>query len=177
MPFASGPQFRYVGRGLYESTGPTVYVGERDVITIPAGTCTDLASVPRIFWWLLPPTGAYEDAAFVHDDGCNDLARAHRHGAKPRISPRDIDGMFRRILREADWAAKENGKRGDRIRAWKRWLLWYGVRLGALANPARRAGIARDLPVMFAVTAALLAAIGAALYGLDRLAHAIADQL
>ncbi|EHA0572220.1 DUF1353 domain-containing protein [Salmonella enterica] len=38
-----------------------------DVIEVPAGFVTDLASVPRIFWTLLPPDGKYAKAAIIHD--------------------------------------------------------------------------------------------------------------
>ncbi|EBD4871246.1 DUF1353 domain-containing protein [Salmonella enterica subsp. enterica serovar Poona] len=38
-----------------------------DVISVPAGFITDLASVPRIFWTLLPPDGKYANAAIIHD--------------------------------------------------------------------------------------------------------------
>ncbi|EDV9907329.1 DUF1353 domain-containing protein [Salmonella enterica subsp. enterica] len=40
---------------------------ESDVIEVPAGFVTDLASVPRIFWTLLPPDGKYAKAAIIHD--------------------------------------------------------------------------------------------------------------
>ncbi|EKH1093474.1 DUF1353 domain-containing protein [Salmonella enterica] len=38
-----------------------------DVIEVPAGFITDLATVPRIFWILLPPDGKYAKAAIIHD--------------------------------------------------------------------------------------------------------------
>ncbi|EOD5071623.1 TPA: DUF1353 domain-containing protein [Salmonella enterica subsp. enterica serovar Enteritidis] len=38
-----------------------------DVISVPAGFVTDLATVPRIFWTLLPPDGKYTKAAIIHD--------------------------------------------------------------------------------------------------------------
>ena len=40
---------------------------ESDVISIPAGYITDLASVPRILWALFPPHGRYAKAAIIHD--------------------------------------------------------------------------------------------------------------
>jgi hypothetical protein len=46
------------------------HVGEHpsvDVIRIPAGTVTDLASVPRILWAIFPPHGKWAKAAIVHD--------------------------------------------------------------------------------------------------------------
>lgn len=37
------------------------------VVTVPAGFVTDLASVPRFFWRIVPPFGKYTPAAVVHD--------------------------------------------------------------------------------------------------------------
>ena len=36
-------------------------------VTIPQGFVTDGASVPRIFWSIIPPLGIYGRAAVVHD--------------------------------------------------------------------------------------------------------------
>ncbi len=38
-----------------------------DVIEVPAGNVTDLASVPRLLWALFPPNGRYAKAAIIHD--------------------------------------------------------------------------------------------------------------
>lgn len=38
-----------------------------DVIRVPAGFVTDLASIPRWLWSLIPPDGKYAKAAIVHD--------------------------------------------------------------------------------------------------------------
>ncbi|EDS9585265.1 DUF1353 domain-containing protein, partial [Salmonella enterica] len=40
---------------------------KNDVIEVPVGFVTDLATVPRIFWSLLPPDGEYAKAAIIHD--------------------------------------------------------------------------------------------------------------
>lgn len=37
------------------------------IITVPKGFDTDFASIPRIFWGILPPSGPYGKAAVVHD--------------------------------------------------------------------------------------------------------------
>lgn len=34
---------------------------------VPPGFFTDLASVPRAFWWLFPRDGCYRKAAVLHD--------------------------------------------------------------------------------------------------------------
>ena len=156
MPFARGPVLLYIGGGQYRTVGASEYVGQTDVIHIPDGFPTDLATVPRVFWWLLPPTGVYERSAVVHDFGCVQLAEG-----TCLLSSRDVDGLFRRIARE--------GGAGFVTR----WLLWTGVRWGALGNPHRRAGWWRDAPLVLTITALTLAAVAGATYLLDRLAHLV----
>jgi len=36
-------------------------------LTVPRGFVTDFASIPRVFWSLLPPDGQYTYAAIIHD--------------------------------------------------------------------------------------------------------------
>ncbi len=36
-------------------------------ITVPAGLRTDLASIPRVLWSLLPPAGLWARASVLHD--------------------------------------------------------------------------------------------------------------
>ncbi len=36
-------------------------------LTVPKGFVTDLATVPRLFWQALPPSGRYGPAAIIHD--------------------------------------------------------------------------------------------------------------
>ena len=40
-------------------------------IRVPKGFRTDLASVPRFFWWIIPPMGRHTQAAVIHDHLCN----------------------------------------------------------------------------------------------------------
>jgi len=37
------------------------------LIVVPSGFLTDLASIPRLFWNILPPFGKYTRAAVIHD--------------------------------------------------------------------------------------------------------------
>lgn len=39
----------------------------KDVIVVPAHFVTDLASIPALFWSILPPHGEYAKAAIIHD--------------------------------------------------------------------------------------------------------------
>jgi hypothetical protein len=38
-----------------------------DIIVVPTGFTTDLASIPRLLWFIFPPTGSYGKAAIIHD--------------------------------------------------------------------------------------------------------------
>lgn len=44
-----------------------VRISDSRTITVPAGFETDFASVPRLFWRIVPPWGRYSPAAVVHD--------------------------------------------------------------------------------------------------------------
>jgi hypothetical protein len=46
------------------------HVGEypsKEIIKVPVGFKTDFASIPRVFWSILSPTGKYGKAAVIHD--------------------------------------------------------------------------------------------------------------
>jgi hypothetical protein len=85
----------------------------RRTVTVPTGFMTDLASIPRGLWNILPPVGVYDAAAVIHDllyqcgavDGC-------------AIERGDAD----RVLREAMEATGVN--------RWQRWTIYAGVRAG-----------------------------------------------
>jgi len=69
--FLSPLDLRYLDGRFFEVRAPFGYaVGAPDgktVVNIPIGFKTDFASIPRVFWSLLPPTGWYGKAACVHD--------------------------------------------------------------------------------------------------------------
>lgn len=60
---------RYVDGRVWELIEAFSYKSDQfdRVIDIPAGFMTDFASIPRVFWRILPPTGQYGKAAVVHD--------------------------------------------------------------------------------------------------------------
>lgn len=95
-----------------------------DLITVPAGFVTDLASIPRWGWVLLPPDGPWVKAAIVHDF----LYATSGTGAwKRRSNGRTRAEPYTRA--EADDVFKEGlENRGvDRLR---RLIIWTAVRLG-----------------------------------------------
>ena len=150
MPFDQ-PHLTYVWRGLYSVDNEPMYIGKHQMIVIPKGFQTDLASVPRIFWVILPPFGAYEAAAVLHDYLCTLLKQWHRWMQDkdsetpevPPVSSRDADGLFRRVMRES------------KVGFCTRWAMWAGVRWGALFSAHRRSGWLSwpETPLVLAITA------------------------
>jgi len=83
-------------------------------IDVPAGFVTDFASVPRIFWITLPPTGKYGKAAVIHD-------YLYQYGkvGQVRITRAYADGIFRKAMEELG------------VGKIRRNLMWAAVRIGA----------------------------------------------
>jgi len=76
-------------------------------VTVPAGFISDFASIPRLFWRVLPPWGEYNRAAVVHDY----LYRTHlrtRAGA---------DDLFLALMVELG------------VSRWKRRVMYRAVRM------------------------------------------------
>lgn len=78
-----------------------------DVISVPAGFVTDLASVPRIFWTLLPPDGKYAKAAIIHDYMYDNALRTKKEADLIFLDGMTVLGVPR----------------------WKRMIMYYAVRL------------------------------------------------
>jgi hypothetical protein len=164
MPFADSPfTVTRVDPVRWCLVDPLVYQGQRQSFRIPAGFVTDFATVP---WWvqsLIPRTGSWTLAAVLHDWLCTELARWHSYRLPTPflvqvvpVNARDADGLFRRVLREEGT---------DVVRCW---LMWTGVRWGALANPARRAGWWRDAPAVLGISALVLAPLVLAIHLVTR---------
>ena len=78
--FVSWAETRRVhdGTGRSELTKDLIYIDEDDTAyVVRKGFKTDLASIPRLLWWLFPPLGNYKSAAILHDLNCetDDLPR------------------------------------------------------------------------------------------------------
>jgi hypothetical protein len=134
VPFVTRPHVEQLADRRWRLTEPLVYRGRQEHWVVPTGFVTDFASVPVPVRWLIPADGPWTAAAIVHDWFCTVGIAA---GA---ITSRDADGVFRRMCRELGTPVL------------RRWLMWAGVRWGALANPVRRPGFARDLPGVLAVS-------------------------
>ena len=97
--------------GLWETVESFEYrVGAEDseeVIIVPRGMTTDFASVPRIFWTILPPDGKYTAASIIHDY----LYREKTYSRK-RSDQIFLEGM--EVLK---------------VPSWKRYTMYYALRL------------------------------------------------
>lgn len=78
-----------------------------DVIEVPAGFVTDLATIPRIFWSLMPPDGKYAKAAIIHDYLYDNALRTKKEADLIFLDGMTVLGVAR----------------------WKRTIMYYAVRL------------------------------------------------
>jgi hypothetical protein len=65
IPFADWDYY-YIVKPLTWTPSETE-LEKYNAITAPTGFVTDLASIPSIFWSVLPPAGRYSYAAIIHD--------------------------------------------------------------------------------------------------------------
>jgi len=100
------------GRRLVKLTTPFVYRMRHEtfrlIAIVPKGFVSDLTSIPRALWPVLPPDGDYEEAAVIHD---------WMYGQK--AIPRWLaDAVFRHVMETTG------------VSWWRRCALFWGVRIG-----------------------------------------------
>jgi hypothetical protein len=139
VPFEPGSlTVRSVDADRWALVDALVYRGRSQRFVVPAGFHTDFATVPRVVSWLVPRFGTFTLAAILHDWLCTEGISS---GA---VTSRDADGIFRRVMRESG------------VPVLRRWLMWAGVRWGALVSARRRSGWFISAPGVLAIS--LLAA-------------------
>ncbi|WP_116452415.1 DUF1353 domain-containing protein [Blastococcus litoris] len=137
MPFQPGSlTVSRVDADRWELVDALVYQGRRDRFVVPAGFRTDFATVPAPVRWLVPRFGTYTLAAILHDWLVTEGL------ATGAVTSRDADGIFRRVMRESG------------VPLLRRWLMWAGVRWGALFNERRRPGWLWSAPGVLAISLA-----------------------
>jgi hypothetical protein len=110
-----------------------------EIITVPAGFVTDLASIPRVVWSFFPPDGPWVKGAVIHDflyftQGIGIWYGRHGVSRAEPYSRAEAD----HILREA------MADRG--IGAWAQFVIWAAVRLGGAVGWARKHDKPRPKP-------------------------------
>lgn len=96
----------------------TYHVGSkysRDSIHVPANSITDFASVPRIFWALLPPWSTYGKAAVLHDYIYQSHCRTREEADRIFYEAMLVNGTGRWKARVMYLAVR-----------WFGWLAWKG---------------------------------------------------
>lgn len=95
------------------------------LIEIPKGFVTDFASVPRIFWSILPPFGTYSKACVLHDYLCtlNKTNSVDNNGIK--YTRKECDLIFLEAMEAVQ------------VKKIVRYTLYYAVRLYAVAKRLR----------------------------------------
>jgi len=58
---------RPAGKNRWQLLKPLYWSRNNKIIKVPKDFITDFASVPRMFWSLIPPWGRYGKAAILHD--------------------------------------------------------------------------------------------------------------
>lgn len=148
-----------IGAREWELTAPLVYHGNRRIFTAPVGSTTDFASVPQSLRGLIRFD---EVASAVFHDRLWRYWVPHSAGypATDQVTYRDADGLLRQALM------------AQNVGLLRRWIIWAGVRLGALARPGGRHQWWRDAPAVLGISLLMLPVallptpIGLALLGL-----------
>ena len=91
-------------------------------ITVPHGFITDLASIPRIFWSILPPFSRYTDGAIVHDFlyRRSGFVENAYHGDYRHLTRKECDGVLLEAMQDC------NTPRWQRVVIYRavRWFGW-----------------------------------------------------
>lgn len=124
------------GERYWRTTKPVVYTDPARGLhlDVPTGYPTDFATIPQFIWWLCPTYGLYTAATILHDHLITDVLPTGQ------ITSREVDRVFREAMQSL------------RVSWPRRWLMWAGVRWGALVNRKRRAGSLGTIPGVLAIS-------------------------
>lgn len=99
-------------------------LGSGESVQVPKGFVTDFASIPQMFWNVLPPWGTYGKACIVHD-------YLYQGGVITFLDP-TIPGITTHVdptREQADNILRE-GMEALGVSWWKRNVIFRGVRIG-----------------------------------------------
>ncbi len=106
---------RVLGHDHWRVLTPFSYkIDEESWVTIPKGYLTDGASVPRLFWNMIPPWGVYGQAAVVHDLLCEYLSVV-RNGKPVLITRKECDAVLNQAMQNLG------------VPTLQRWLIYSAV--------------------------------------------------
>lgn len=132
------------GRSLWALRDDLTYQTGGDateLVTVPAGFVTDLASVPRVVWSFYPPDGPWVKAAIIHDF----LYDTEGSGVWYKRQGISRGRSYSRA--ESDAILKE-GMADRGIGRWEQLVIWAAVRIGGKGGwgkTDRKPASARDM--------------------------------
>ncbi len=122
------------GRSLWALQRALTYQTGADpseIITVPAGFVTDLASIPRPIWSFFPPDGPWVKGAVIHD------FLYYTQGTGLWYGRRGVSRSRPYTRAESDAILRE--AMADRgIGAWAQFVIWAAARLGGWIGWARK---------------------------------------
>ena len=97
----------------------TYFIGDENSdgeIRVPKGFITDFASIPRVFWTILPPDGKYTQAAVLHDF----LYYKKGKLTNMKLSRKECDGVFLEAMEvlSVSWIKRHTIYRAVRMFGW-----------------------------------------------------------
>lgn len=108
-PLDDGRRWRLVEPFTYD----VGELGGDDSITVPENFLTDFASVPRLFWRIIPPWGKYGKAAVLHDWLYHVQDRSRRECDKVFLEAMGVLGV--------SWFKRRTMYRAVRMFGWSAW--------------------------------------------------------
>lgn len=104
------------------------------VINVPAGFETDFASIPKLFWNILPPFGSYGKSAIIHDFLYSEVS----DGLK--FSRQESDHIFLQAMKvlKTPYLIRNS--------------MWLGVRVFGWLFYKKRKQTNKDLQAVFKIT-------------------------
>jgi hypothetical protein len=94
------------------------YAGDGFHLLVVKGFKFDLASVPRLLWWLIAPFELSISAPLLHDFLYRYQGNPPLGGITPQkaFTRKEADRLFREIMEQ------------ERVKAWRRFFAYWGVR-------------------------------------------------
>jgi hypothetical protein len=132
-------QLRVIDDKHFQLMNGFVYIAEdQEVVEVPPHDPdrpkkdkTDLASVPRLLWGILPSYGRQLRAALMHDHLC-DLVNAYPPDQRKKAAAkrRRADKLFREAMRNPEIGKVQDPQ--SRVPWFRSWLFWAGVSFGRI---------------------------------------------
>jgi Protein of unknown function (DUF1353) len=152
-------QLKVIDHKRFQLMNGFAYVAENlQVVEVPPHDpnndkdTTDLASVPRLLWGLLPSYGRQLRAALMHDHLCDLVnrypANKRKDAAKTR---RRADELFREAMRNPEIGTVQEPQ--SRVPWFRSWLFWAGVSFGRIWKFHKLGGFLLTAHVLLGIVA------------------------